>query len=150
MAKIDSTILQKKHNKIWRETSNKNKITEDFKTLYKHTDIDKTWNIDDTANIIKNTISIIQANLSIFKKEDKLYTPYSKAKDYMGFSQRALINAIKDKDINQEIIKFGEILGNIDKGIEIFLHNYVRTILIKKKPDADEQKNLRTISIIPA
>ena len=149
-AKINGTILQKKHNKIWRETSNKNKITEDFKTLYKHTDVDKTWNIDDTANIIKNTISIIQANLSMFKKEDKLYTPYSKAKDYMGFSQRALINAIKDKDINQEIIKFGEIIGNIDKGIEIFLNNYVRTILIKKKPDAVEQKNLRIISIIPA
>ena len=131
-AKINNTILQKKHDKIWRDTANKNKITEDFKALYKHTEVEKIWNIDNTASIIKNTISIIQANLNMFKKEDKLYTPFSKAKDYMGFSQRTLINAIRDKDANQEIIKFGEILGNIDVGIEIFLHNYVRTILIKK------------------
>ena len=130
-AKINNIILQNKANKIWRETANKNQITDDFKILYKHKDEGKNWNINNIANTIKNIIAVIQANINIYKKEEKLYTPNSKAKDFMGFSQRILINAIKDININQEIIKFGEILANINSGIEIFLHNYIRTILIK-------------------
>ena len=36
------------------------------------------------------------------------------------------------------------------KEYQIFFHNKIKTILIKKTKDADEMKNLRTISIIPA
>ena len=70
--------------------------------------------------------------------------------DFNGFSQKIIIRSIVDDDVNKEIIKFMNLLKRIDKGFEIFLHNKIRTILFKKKEDADEQKNLRTISIIPA
>ena len=39
---------------------------------------------------------------------------------------------------------------NYTKHNEIFFHNKIKTILLKKTKDADEMKNLRTISIIPA
>ena len=70
--------------------------------------------------------------------------------DNNGFSQKIIINSILDQDINKEISNYMELFKKIEKGFDLFLHNKIRTILFKKKEDADEQKNLRTISIIPA
>ena len=33
-----------------------------------------------------------------------------------------------------------ELFKKIEKGFDLFLHNKIRTILFKKKEDADEQK----------
>lgn len=38
---------------------------------------------------------------------------------------------------------------NNTKHNEIFFHNKIKTILLKKTKDADKMKNLKTISIIP-
>ena len=148
--KINKILINNKKSKIWKETANKNRITEDFKKLYKHTVREKIWENNKVANIIKEIIAIIQENILLYKKEDKLFTPFSKAKDYNGFSQKIIINSIKGDNIDQEINNLGILLTSITEGFNLFLHNKIRTVLFKKKEDADEQKNLRTISIIPA
>ena len=131
--KINKIILQNKKSKIWRETANVNRITEDFKKLYKHTNEIRLWKNEDIAETIKTILLIIQANIDIYDKEQKLYTPNSKAMDFNGFSQKIIIQSILDDDINKEIIKFMNLLKRIDKGFEIFLHNKIRTILFKKR-----------------
>ena len=107
--------------------------------------------VDVTAENTRFTMNAIQVNLRIYKKEDKLFAPHSKAKDFNGFSKRTLIDLIKNENIEEEIIKFGRLLTNINNDIfRIFLHNKARTILFKKKKGVDEQKDLRTIAILPA
>ena len=148
--KINKIILQNKKSKIWRETSNINRITEDFKKLYRHSDNNRNWDHNEIAKTIQTIFYIIQANSNIYDEEQKLYSPNSKAIDYNGFSQKIIINSILDQDINKEISNYMELFKKIEKGFDLFLHNKIRTILFKKKEDADEQKNLRRISIIPA
>jgi hypothetical protein len=91
---------------------------------------------------------IIQANSNIYNEEQKLFSPNSKAMDYNGFSQ-IIINSILDQNISKEIFNY-MYLKKIQKSFGLFLNNKIRTILFKKKEDAYEQKNLRSISIIPA
>ena len=62
-----------KKPKIWRETVDKNRITEDFKILYKHDNTNKKWDIDKIANNIKYIITIIQNNAKGHNKGDKLF-----------------------------------------------------------------------------
>ena len=70
----------------------------------------------------------------------------------MGFKQRDIFTIINDKTFKDqwEKLKYLYIQLIESKKADIFFHNYIRTILIKKKDEADEQKDLRTISIIPA
>ena len=148
--KINKIILQNKKSKIWRETSNINRITEDFKKLYRHSDNNRNWDHNEIAKTIQTIFYIIQANSNIYDEEQKLYSPNSKAMDYNGFSQKIIINSILDQNINKEISNYMELFKTIEKGFDLFLHNKIRTILFKKKEDVYKQKNLRIISIIPA
>ena len=66
--KINKIILQNKKSKIWRETANVNRITEDFKKLYKHTNEIRLWKNEDIAETIKTILLIIQANIDIYDK----------------------------------------------------------------------------------
>ena len=97
--KINKIILQNKKSKIWRETSNINRITEDFKILYRHSDNNRNWDHNEIAKTIETIFYIIQANSNIYDEEQKLYSPNSKAMDYNGFSQKIIINSILDQEI---------------------------------------------------
>ena len=151
-AKINKTLLQNKKSNIWNKTANTERITNDFKKLYKHNEEGKNWDINKISDVIKETINILNNNINYYSIEDKLYTPFSKAMDYYGFSQRIIIETIKENNIKEEINNFSTLLRKMKtiEDIKYLIHNKVRTILFKKKIDADEQKNLRTISIIPA
>ena len=59
--KLNKILLEKKP-KIWKETANKNRITEDFKKLYKHDNSNKNWDINKVSDNIKYIIKIIQNN----------------------------------------------------------------------------------------
>ena len=102
--KINKILIKNNKSKIWKETANKNRITEDFKKLYKHSEIEKKWEINKIAEIIKEIVVIIQENIEKYNKDDKLFTPFSKAKDFNGFSQKIIINSLKGDNIEQEII----------------------------------------------
>ena len=135
--KINKIILQNKKSKIWRETANIKRITEDFKKLYKHSNNNRNWDHNEIANTIQTIFYIIQANSNIYNEEQKLYSPNSKAMDYNGFSQKIIINSILDQNINKEISNYMELFKKIEKGFDLFLHNKIRTILFKKKEDAN-------------
>lgn len=90
-AKINKTLLHKKNSKIWTNTSNGKRITDDFKNLYQHNNSGKEWDIYKKSEIIKNIINTIKNSENYYSKEDKLYTPFSKAMDYNGFSQSTII-----------------------------------------------------------
>ena len=73
--KLNKILLEKKP-KIWKETANKNRITEDFKKLYKHDNSNKNWDINKVSDNIKYIIKIIQNNAQLYNKDDKLFTPF--------------------------------------------------------------------------
>ena len=55
--------------------------------------------------------------------------------DYNGFSQRVIIDTIRENNINQEINNFSTLLMKMNdiNDIKYLIHNKVRTILFKKK-----------------
>ena len=81
-----------------------------------------------------------------------LYTPKSKAKDYNGLTQKFIINALKDEEPSMVFKKMRKLLEvlSANGGIEHFIHKNIKNILFKKKENADTQKDLRCIAILPA
>ena len=64
-----------------------------------------------------------------------------------------LINLINSDDNIKNILdKFSYVLQKLsdNESIQFFIHNSIRVILVKKKEDAESQKDLRSISILPA
>ena len=75
--------------------------------------------INETLNTIYVILQILKENLYIING-DKLFTPKSKSYDYSGFSQRTIINYIKDENYLNQINKFINIITflSINKSIE--------------------------------
>ena len=63
-----------------------------------------------------------------------------------------LINLINKDNIKNAIDKYTYILQKLsdNDSIQIFVHNLIRVILIKKREEAESQNDLRSISILPA
>ena len=83
---------------------------------------------------------------------EKIFTPKSKAMDYNGFTQKILIDMIKDNEILSSLNKFSYIIQKFSENnsIEILIHNFIRIVLIKKRDEIESYKDLRPISILPA
>ena len=147
---INKTLIEKRTSKIWKTTANKYKIVEDYKKLFGHQE-NRKFEINKVLNKIDNILRILEINEDKFPK-GYLYTPKSKALDYNGFNQRFLINVLKDNEPLNIFKKLRFLLEKLseNKGIEHFIHKNIRTILFKKKENADSQKELRSISILPA
>ena len=73
--------------------------------LYQHNNSGKEWDIDKISKIIKDIINTIKNSTNFYSKEDKLYTPFSKAMDYNGFSQRTIIDTIKEEVVLTNLSK---------------------------------------------
>ena len=112
--------------------------------------INRLYESNETLNVVFVILQILKRYSHIING-DKLFTPKSKSYDYNDFSQRIIINQIKDKNYLNQINKFINILTNLsnNKSIEQVIHKNIRTILIKKKEEADSIKDLRPISILP-
>ena len=146
---INKTLIQKGRSKIWKTTANKFKIVEDYKKLFGHQE-NREFKVNDVLNKIDKILKILEPNADKNPK-GYLYTPKSKAKDYNGFTQRFIINALKDEEPSIIYRKLRVLLEKISAngGIEHFIHKNIRTILFKKKENADSQKELRSIAILP-
>ena len=83
---INKTLVQKGNSKIWKNTANKYKIVEDYKKLYGHQE-NRIFEINNVLIKIDKILKILY-----------LYTPKSKAKDYNGFTQKFIINTLKDEE----------------------------------------------------
>ena len=94
--------------------------------------------VNDILNKIDKILKILEPNADKNPK-GYLYTPKSKAKDYNGFTQRFIINALKDEEPSIIYRKLRVLLEKISAngGIEHFIHKNIRTILFKKKENAD-------------
>ena len=68
----------------------------DFKNLYGHEE-GRKFDLTKTLNVIFQILENLKENSLSFKNE-KLYNPKSKAYDFNGFSQRQIINLIKDHE----------------------------------------------------
>ena len=147
---INKTLIQKRNSKIWKTTASKYEIIDDYKKMFGHQE-NRVFNINKIIYNIDTIIKLMENRISILPK-GFLYTPKSNAKDYNGFTQKFLINAIKDNEPSITFKKLRYLLNKITQngGIEHFIHKNIKTILIKKKENADSQKDLRPISILPA
>ena len=86
--KINKILIRNNKSKIWKETANKNRITEDFKKLYKHSEKEKEWNINKIAEIIKEIVVIIQENIKRYNKEINFLHPFQKQKTLMDLVKK--------------------------------------------------------------
>ena len=101
----------------------------------------KSFNLDIVINDIVEILNFINKNVNLNNKGE-LIVPKSKAVDYMGFTQKMLIKVIKDDNQKNSIEKYSHILKVLfdNESLKIFLHNYIRIILIKKKKMLKQQK----------
>ena len=135
--KINKILLSEQNKKFLKNSEINEKIITDFKNLYGH-DEGRKFDINETLNVIYQILKNLKVNSHSFKNE-KLYNPKSKAYDFNGFSQRQIINLIKDDEYINQIDKFSYILMLLsnNNSIDKLIHQNIKILFIKKKVEAD-------------
>ena len=148
--KINKILLSEHNKKFLKNSEIDEKMINDFKNLYGH-EKGRKFDLNKTLNIIYQILQNLKEK-SYSINNMKLYNPKSKAYDYNGFSQRQIINYIKDDVYINQIDKFSYIIMLLsnNNSIDKLIHPNIKILFIKKKIDADELNDLRPISILPA
>ena len=138
--KINKILLTKQSDKILNNKDINDSIIKDFMALYGHQK-NRQFKINETLNVVYVILQILKEYSHIING-DKLFTPKSKSYDYNSFSQRIIINYIKDKNYLNQINKFINIITNLsnNNSIEQVIHKNIRTILIKKRKKRIQSK----------
>ena len=142
------------HSRVkWWKSENKKekeKILEEFKILYTHTQI-KTINRDTIAkNLIQLLDIILQDNNT--KTTPAPPIPKSNARDINGFNQREIALITNGDNLYETARRAKYILeksASSQTG-NLLIHNTSKILLKQKKEIVESSKDLRPISIMPA
>ena len=150
--KINSALFRRPENKIWTPNSESelNEVVRGFTTLYEGKETS-------TASILtqqKTLKDLIDIGIAIYSQAEQPPPglPYSRARDYNGFSQREIMGLIISGtmgDTLQAYNKLNLLMSNA-KNLELFFHSNTRIILLKKLEEVVSWMDLRPISIMPA
>ena len=147
--KINKTLIRKNNSKIYKNNEKRAQLIKEFKDIFKHNET-KNYDVNETLKAINDILIYVKNNINNYI--GNLYSPNSQALDFYGFSQRNLINMILDDDYKRVIDKFTTILVQLSNNncVDILIHNFIKVVLIKKKDEINNSKDLRPISILPA
>ena len=132
--KINNILISEQNKKFLKNNEINEKMIIDLKNLYGH-DEGRKFDLNGTLKVIYQILQNLKEKPHSLKNE-KLYSPKSKAYDFNGFSQRQIINLIKGDDYIKQIDKLSYIIMLLSNNncIDKLIHPNIKILFIKKKP----------------
>ena len=148
---LNKMFINNGKKEIYNGDHMKNEIIAFYEELYQSKEQRKELSNKEFLDKIATIIQIL-LNQN-YSNEDPIWKPKSESLDYNGFSQKEIEKIIREKNLQEEILKFKNLLAkncSAEGNAEIFIHRTSRTILFKKKSNIRGGTDIRIINILPA
>ena len=151
--KVNSTLLVKKSMRLYKNENHHEttEIANGFRQLYKDKNVKKLFNWKHIYEKIIQVLNISPSQKQYLLTLPSISAPYSRARDFNGFSQRSIITKIKGDNAWEDLERWLHVVNTAAQvnNQSLFFHNIANIILFLKKEYPESWADYRPISILP-